>query len=105
MPTQAELEESRARFAEREQKIYDMYFRLFNSALGKEVLVLMRERAWYHKSTMEGEGRQRGIRDAREGQRMFMLVTDDFIEKGRIGFRPPTQVEAVRNVTGVINVT
>ena len=98
LPTPAqEANESQLRAVEQRQKIYDAYFILFNSDVGRIVLADMHMRAWYKKSTFEGDGKDRGIRDAREGQRNFMLVTDDFITKGRDGVRPPKQSQAVSN--------
>jgi len=106
MPSpQQEASESQLRAMEVRQKIFDAYFITFNCEAGKIVLANMRERAFFKKSTFEGDGRDRGIRDAREGQRNFHLVTEDFIEKGKSGARPPSQAQAISNTAEPRNET
>lgn len=101
----ADANQAAAELLARRQKLYDMYYVCFSNDVGRAVLADMRERAWYGKSTMEGEGKDRGIRDAREGQRMFMLVTDDFIKKGREGMKSvPQQKQAISNTVEPMNV-
>src|SRR5258705_8169198 len=99
MPSQEtaqQLEEAQIQHLERQQKIFDAYAMVFGSEAGRAVLENMRERAFYNKSTFEGDGRNnRGLRDCREGQRNFHMVTEDFIGKGHRGVKPPPQTHAI----------
>lgn len=85
-----EPSEEQIKAMEKRQGIYDAYYRIFTSETGKIVLEDMKRRASFYTSTFFGDGlTNRGIRDYREGQRNLMLETDAYIERGRVGVRPP----------------
>ena len=58
----------------------EMYYRLFSTELGKEVLEDMKHRCYFYKSVFLGDGGFQNIRDAREGMRSFMIETEGWIK-------------------------
>lgn len=88
---------------ERRQKVYDLFYTVFSTADGKAVLDILKDMAWFRKSTHEGEGRMSHIREAREGQRMLVMVIEDFTEKGKTGRKPPKQAQAISHTARAID--
>jgi hypothetical protein len=86
----SEPSEAQVLFLQRQQRVYDMYYRLFTSELGKEVLEDMKLRGFVTRAIFIDQGmNNKGLRDAREGQRMFVLDIMGLIERGRTGVKPP----------------
>ena len=87
---------------QRRQRTYDLFYNVFSTADGREVLKILKEMAWFKKSTHSGEeGMHQHIRDSREGQRMLVNVIEDFVEKGKTGERPPMRSHAISNTAEV----
>jgi hypothetical protein len=90
-----EPSEAQIKAAQKKQEAFDLYYRVFSTEDGRALLEDFKRRGFYYASTFFDDGRSnQAIRDYREGQRCFVLETLDYVEKGRIGMKPPMAQQA-----------